>query len=176
MTAIIGALKSQYRAGLTMLERAITEASDATLQSTVGAFAYWQIAYHTLHSADLYLARDETAFRPQPFHREGHERLGAPFWDPTLVPPVLEPYSRAELLAYVDICRQKLDGALASEDETSLAGPSGFVWIEMSRLELYLYSIRHLQHHTGQLVAALRAAQDVGIQWVFGGTEEAAEM
>ena len=49
----------------------------------------------------------------------------------------------------------------------ALAGPSGFHWLKFSRLELHVYNIRHLQHHVGQLNAALRRHQAEGIKWAL---------
>ena len=58
-------------------------------------------------------------------------------------------------------------GAVALERDGGLvfAGATGFglitddgydLWLPFSRLELHLYNLRHIQHHTGQLSAYLR--------------------
>jgi hypothetical protein len=46
--------------------------------------------------------------------------------------------------------------ALAAETRQSLEGSSGFSRRQFSRGELHLYNLRHVQHHSGQLSAALR--------------------
>jgi hypothetical protein len=52
-------------------------------------------------------------------------------------------------------------------DGLDLASPqSGFPWYKVSKLEHQLVNIRHIQHHTAQLVDRLRAADDIGIKWV----------
>jgi len=33
-------------------------------------------------------------------------------------------------------------------------------------MELHIYNIRHLQHHTGQLMDRLRTAGNIGVAWV----------
>jgi hypothetical protein len=50
--------------------------------------------------------------------------------------------------------------SIASETEDSLAGASGFFWYEITRGEMHLVNIRHIQHHTGQLSAFLRRVDD----------------
>jgi uncharacterized damage-inducible protein DinB len=42
---------------------------------------------------------------------------------------------------------------------------SGFDWLPTNRMELHLYNIRHIQHHTGQLVERLRQNGVKGIRW-----------
>ena len=43
---------------------------------------------------------------------------------------------------------------------------SGFSWYRMSKLEHQFVSIRHIQHHAGQLIDRVRSAADIGIGWV----------
>jgi uncharacterized damage-inducible protein DinB len=73
--------------------------------------------------------------------------------------------SRDESLAYVEFCHRKGLDALAAETQQSLQGPSGFARLPFSRGELYLYNIRHVQHHTGQLSAYLRKVIEDGERW-----------
>ena len=35
-----------------------------------------------------------------------------------------------------------------------------------NKMELQLYNLRHLQHHTGQLAARLRTAANLAVTWV----------
>ena len=58
--------------------------------------------------------------------------------------------SKDDTLAYVPLCRQKMLDSIATETEESLAGPSGFSWYKITRGEMHLVNIRHIQHHTGQ--------------------------
>lgn len=168
MNDVTRTIASQYGATFSMLRQCIDRA-DATLwQFPIGKFPYWNVIYHVLHSTDLYLSQDEGAFTPRPFHREGYELLGVPFWASDQEAIVLDqPYDAGTLGAYVDFCRAKAKQALGCETAETLAGPSGFSWLEFSRLKLHLYILRHLQHHTGQLVVALRSVKDDGFEWAF---------
>ena len=167
MSAVIQSLAGQYGAALSMLRSCVERADGDVWHAVVGKFPYWHITYHVLHATDLYLSPDEATFRPQPFHREGYELLGAPFGAPDQEVVVDQPYDRGTLAVYVDTCRAKTKLTLRGETEAKLGGPSGFSWLEFCRLELHLYNIRHIQHHTGQLVAALRRHKHEGFEWAL---------
>jgi len=92
------------------------------------------------------------------------------FWEPGVrlaicdLPLIPEPYTRGEVLDYWRACDELVDGAV---DALNLHDPvSGFSWYEVPKFEHQIINIRHIQHHTAQLADRLRAAADVGINWV----------
>ena len=149
-----------------MLRDCLHRADEAALQAAVGRFPFWHVAYHTLFFTDLYLSRSEQSFRPPSFHREDYQWLGVNFAAPDKKIVANRHYNSDTLIEYVDICREKAKHSIGDETETSLSGVSGFSWLEFTRLETHLYNIRHIQHHTGQLSAALQRAQGEGSAWV----------
>ena len=62
-------LKSQYHASLAMLREAIERCPPEEWLSTKHKNAFWQVSYHALFFAHLYLQRDEAAFRLWEQHR-----------------------------------------------------------------------------------------------------------
>ena len=62
-------LKSQYHASLAMLREAIERCPPEEWLSTNHKNAFWQVSYHALFFAHLYLQRDEAAFRLWEQHR-----------------------------------------------------------------------------------------------------------
>jgi hypothetical protein len=128
---------------------------------TSGAYANpcWHIAYHTLYYADLYLHQTEADFTPWEKHRPDHQRLTL---RPTGSAPLI-PYSQAETLEYGRRVDAGVAAALARLDLT--APECGFSWYQMSKLEHQLVGLRHIQHHTGQLVDRLRHATGHGSPW-----------
>lgn len=105
-----------------------------------------QVAYHTLFFVDLYLSPNADAFKLRDLHHEGGDERG---------PTLSRGLNQEQTLEYLEICRQKAIDTLASESRQILQGPCGFPR-KLSRGELHLYNIRHIQHHTGQLSAHLR--------------------
>lgn len=156
-------LVSQFDAALAMLRDAIVLCPAAHWESPVAAYPVWMVAYHTLCFVDCYLSPSDEAFELRttptpaaepgqppraPLHPRGRAELEEEF------PSRL--FTRDELLGYIDICREKLRTTLAAETPEILAGPSGFPRLRFSRAELHLYNLRHVQHHAGQLHAAVR--------------------
>ena len=166
-TLIRSVVAGQYGAAFRMLGACLDRADAGAWLAPVGRYPLWHVAYHTLFITDMYLSPEEKAFRPQPFHREDYNMLGPAPWAPDRRPVVDNPYDRQTLAGYVDTCRAKAKRALDRETDEILAGPSGFHWLAFTRLELHLYNIRHLQHHTGQLAAALRRSTGEGVRWAL---------
>jgi len=155
-------IASQYRASLTMLLGAV-EACPADLwRGTADRNPFWRIVYHTLYYAHLYLQQSEDDFVPWTHHRPGYNRFDD-------IDASISPYSVDEMRAYGRQVFEMVDTAVGRLD---LSSPeSGFSWYQMSKLEHQFVSIRHIQHHTGQLADRLRHAADTGLRWVRDGSQ-----
>jgi hypothetical protein len=167
MTPVRAALKSQYHAALGMLRQTIEQCPDDLWLSTEHKNAYWQVAYHVLYFAHLYLMPDEVAFRPWKGHQSDVQHPdGIPGRaDPnSSLPLIPKPYTKSQVLAYWSICDETVDPALDTLDLNS--ADSGFSWYKMPKLEHQIVNIRHIQHHTAQLADRLRFATDTGTRWI----------
>jgi hypothetical protein len=162
-------IKSQYRASFDMIGEAIAKCSDALWDDPAYQLKFWHIAYHALFYTHLYLQHSGQDFSPWEKHRAGYESLGSLPQPPHGESEIGGPYSRQEILEYLELCRSETEEKVSSLD---LDAPSGFGWLPFGKLELQFYNIRHLQLHTGQLIDRLRNVQAVGIGWV--GTRPAA--
>jgi len=167
--ALRTALKSQYHAALAMLREAIERCPDQEWLRTEPTNAFWQVAYHALFFAHLYVLPNEAAFRPWERHQSDVQYPdgipGPP--DPNSTLPLLpRPYSKAEALAYWSVCDDMIDSAV---DALDLRSPeSGFSWYDMPKLEHQIVSVRHIQHHAAQLADRLRSSAGIAIEWVGG--------
>ncbi len=178
-------LTGQFEAALSMLNQCVRFCPPKHYEGTIANHTFRMMAYHTLFYVDYYLSPNEHAFKL----RELHHRGGVYDWD-------LEPFGNLQIplppgddriagvpsaglpkddtLRYVDICRGKILETMASETTASLEGPSGFSWLAISRGELHVYNIRHIQHHAAQMSAYLRrvdaALKDTtDLHWVRTG-------
>jgi uncharacterized damage-inducible protein DinB len=150
-------LTAQFEAALFMLNRSVRRCPPDHWEGRIGNGTFRQVAYHTLFFVDLYLSPSAEAFELRELHRRGgDERIESDFCTGLTQP---------ETIAYVAVCRQKGVETLAAEPLATLEGPSGFGRVQVSRGELHLYNIRHVQHHTGQLSAYLRRVADDGKGW-----------
>lgn len=155
----------QFRAAMAMLTECIEKCPDDRWRDPVGKYPFWHVAYHALCFVDCYLSPSNTAFKKlvksrakaafNP-HPKGMGEFEAEH-------PSRE-FTRDELLRYAAMCTEKLNDVLTSESRKTLAGPSGFSWLKMSRAETHIYNLRHTAHHVGQLTATLRRA-GVSTKW-----------
>jgi len=157
-------MQSQFLAALEMLEECIRLCPAEAWDTPIAKYPFWLVAYHTLCCTDGYLARDEASFKPRSepggFHPGGMADLDDEY--PS------RRFEREELLRYTDLCKRLLVETLAGETTEVLSGHCGFPRHQLSRLELHLYSMRHVAHHAGQLGAALRRI-GVDTHWVKMG-------
>jgi hypothetical protein len=162
-------LLGQFEASLCMLNDCIRRCPPEHWEGRIANDTFRQIAYHTLFFVDLYLSPGEDAFALRELHHRGGDERSSTAASTGL--------TKDETLSYLALCRQKAVETLASEIQESLEAPSGFPRLPFSRGELHLSSIRHVQHHTGQLSAYLRRiVQDEASWWVKTGWDDKLEL
>lgn len=152
-------LWSQIGASIETLENAIIKCPDKLWDNQANKSQYWDITYHTLFFLDLYLSESLEGFAPPtPFttllDKTGKKR-------PERV------YSRNELQEYLEYCRKKCISKLESLTEDNALQQCGFSWVNGNIVELFIYNMRHVQHHAAQLNLILRQELDQGSTWVF---------
>lgn len=153
----------QYGAGLDMLGQAMELCPDELWLSSEYRNRYWHIAYHSMFYTHLYLQPSEAHFQPWAKHVPNSNYLGPRPWakdEPFQLP---EPYLKADLQEYLQFCRNEVTNQVPL---VRFEDNSGFSWLPFTKLELQFYNIRHLQHHTGQLIDRLRSAANIGVSWV----------
>jgi hypothetical protein len=161
------ALLSQYLAALTTLQQCIDLADDATWAAPHPDTAVNQVVFHTLFFADLCLNHGESGLGDQPFHRQN----AALFQDyeelEDRVPKNF--YDREGCIRYLEYCRSKASSTLNRETADVLMGDCGFPYRQMTRVELHIYNIRHIQHHAAQLGLRNQLRAGRPLQWVGKG-------
>ena len=157
------AIRSQYQASLEMLKQAIVRCPETLWDSPEDKTKFWHIAYHALFYTHLYLQGSEEEFIPWVRHRKGYNRIDPLPITQEGIPGSREPYGKTDLLAYLEICRRQVD------EKTKQLKPddgSGFEWLPFSRLELQIYTIRHIQQHAGELMERLGTRANIDVEWV----------
>jgi hypothetical protein len=155
-------LQSQYSAALAMLEEVVQKCPDTIWDDPQDHNRLWRVAFHTLFYTHLYLQPTEADYRPWAKHRGEAQYLGPIFFEGNREPLLAEPYTRAEILEYLDFCRAEVAKQVP---HLNYDAPSGFSWIPLNKLELQLYNIRHIQHHTGELYERLGARAGIDLRW-----------
>jgi hypothetical protein len=152
------ALKGQYHAALAMMRQAATLCPDRVWLGGEHPRTVWRVAYHAVFYTLYYLQVDHTKHVRWPKHRPEAHNL----W-PERNPPVIEPYTQAELAEFVDYADAQVDGLLDQMDVES--SDSGFPWYPISKLEHQIVNVRHLAGHVGQISELLIAA-GIDVDWV----------
>jgi hypothetical protein len=166
-------IKSQYHASLDMLRQAITKCPASLWTDREPKNKFWHISYHALFYTHLYLQDSEEKFTPWMKHRNEYQFLGPLPWPPHEEPAIGEPYSKEEILEYLELCWKQVEDKVTSLD---MDAPSGFHWLPFRKMELQLYNIRHIQHHAGVLCDRLRNKENVGVDWVRMGPSSESQM
>jgi DinB family protein len=152
-----GVLWLQLGAAIDMLENAINACPDAVWSDPSrkpewpenDVVGFWYLVYHTLFMLDFYLSfvPEEEFAPPAPFNLDE--------LDPAGVLPG-HPYTKDEMRAYLEHGRTKCRTAIEALDEKDAFERKVPTRPDMSVAELYLYNMRHVQHHTAQLNLILR--------------------
>ena len=157
------ALKGQYHAGLAMLRQCLERCPKEVWTGGRHPRNFWRIAYHAIFYTHLYLQTGEEAFQRWDRHRDDAHALWGGDGE---LPPEEPPYSKAELLEYLEFADRNVDDWV---DLIDLESPqSGFSWYSIAKLDHQLLNVRHLQGHVGQL-SELLMASDVDIDWISIG-------
>ena len=144
---------SQYYAALEMLKQTILHCPTPRWESRAAQPPFGQVAYHALFYTHLYLQASLQTFTPWVDHREEY----LPSDQPTPSLP-----DKTTVLEYLAFCQQEVVAKIAGVD---LAADSGFHWLPFNKLELQLYSIRHIQQHVGELMERL-GSEAQAIDWI----------
>ena len=150
-------VKSQYHAALEMLRQAIEACPESLWDDPGYESPFWHIAYHVLFYTHLYLQPTEQDFVPWEKQQDGYTSLASDG------ETAGKPYSREEVLAYLQLCHEQVEEQVTAVD---LEAGSGFYWLPFDKLELQFYNIRHIQQHTGELYERLGAAGGPELRWV----------
>ena len=156
-------LVSQYLASLEMLKQTIAKCPESIWNDPGDKTKFWHIAYHALFYTHLYLQDSEDAFIPWVKHRKEYQFIGRLPWPPHARPQIGEPYDQDTVLEYLAFCQGQVAERVPQLD---LEAPSGFDWLPFGKLELQLYTIRHIQQHTGELMERLGTRANMEIDWV----------
>ena len=156
-------ITSQYLAALEMLRQAVLKCPPALWDDPADKSRFWHVAYHALFYTHLYLQDTEAAFVPWAKHRDQYQYMGPLPWPPHAMPAIGQAYTPGEILDYLDFCRHEVATRVPRAD---LEAASGFYWLPFGKLELQLYTIRHIQQHAGELMERLGSRAGIEVAWV----------
>ena len=151
-------VRSQFGASIDMLRNAINACPDELWGDTGKQKQYWYLAYHTLFWLDFYLTENPKSYIP-------FKDIGLTEHDPEGIYPE-RVFTKEELLEYLEHGRRKCKDVISELTEEGADRTYIFGSINYSFLEMILYNMRHVQHHTAQMNLILRQETDSAPRWV----------
>ncbi|GAB4581001.1 MAG: hypothetical protein Fur0022_37460 [Anaerolineales bacterium] len=128
---------------------------------------FWYVVYHALFWLDLYLTGSEEGFAPPPPFLLVEQNENGPLPE--------KPYTKDELIAYLQDCRRRCQATIEALTEESAQQRCQFPWGEVSFAELLLYNMRHVVGHAAQLNLLLGQRTGSAPVWVLYAGENKAE-
>jgi len=154
-TSINESLWTQFGASLDMLENAIIMCPGELWETDVN---FWYTSYHCIFWTDYYLTTEPSKFTPpSPFTLSE--------FDPTGKLPE-RTYTKTEVLTYLEYCRKKANLLISELTIDKLNQRWINEYKNYSLLEILIYNLRHIQHHSAQLNLLLRQTINNAPNWV----------
>ena len=161
------AFTNQLMSAVSTLAYCIGNCPETEWNESHGDYPFSQVVFHTLFFTDFYMHRDESSFKDQAFHQENSEYFRDYEELQERIPVHL--YDRGQCEAYLKFCIDKCEATLRADTLKTLLGPSGFSFKPFTRAELYVYVIRHIQHHAAQLGLRLQRISGREMPWISSG-------
>ena len=156
-------LKNQYEAALGMLKQCV-EQYDKDVWTDTGTHSNpaWHIAYHAIFYANIYCAASDKEIVHWPGEAPEHHIMGETPWPPheKFVPE--RSYSQKEILAFLDHVSKHIPAYLEALETDKDCWPS---WYNIKQLEFHINNLRHIQHHTGQLLERQCNVRRISVNW-----------
>lgn len=157
----------QFTAAIQMLRSAIEACPSDLWDDRTDGSPFWHLAYHVLFFTDLYLSDDEKTFQARDYHEGKYHFLPGDYQEYAgIVTTPANALTREQLLDYAGHCLEKCEETFGKLTNERALERCGFWWYELNVGEFLLNNLRHVQHHTGQLILLLRRRADVGIDWL----------
>lgn len=160
---MLNELKSQYQASLQTMRVIIDKCPLELWTNESFANKTWHICYHALFYTNLYLSQDENNVETWNKSKLHYQFMGKVEWTTDFDPQLALPYSQDEMVEFCLFVESRLDTIFKTND---FDRESGFHWLPFNRFELYLYTLRHLQHHIGQLIERLAVSYNISTPWI----------
>jgi hypothetical protein len=165
--AINDAAHSQLLASLATLRNCIESCPSDEWDKSHGDYPFSQVAFHALFYFDYYLSEGDEDFKAQAFHIQNKAVFAD--YEELEDRKAKNLYERPFLKRYCDHCAAKADDRLRGRSYEELAEACAYPWRNMSRLELFIYTARHTQHHAAQLGLRLQSITGQEMKWVSKG-------
>jgi hypothetical protein len=160
---LIDQLQNQYDASLKMLSDCIEIYHNDIWFSEKYNNPTWQIAYHAIFFTNIYCSPDEKSIYVWEKALENYHILGKTPWPPFEKIVLKEKYSKQDMLNFISFVKSNIPEYLNNLEPVKKCWP---FWYNLSQFEFHLNNLRHLQHHTGQLIERQDCIEEMNYEWL----------
>ena len=126
--------------------------------------------FHTLFYIDYYLEDEESAFKEQEFQKSNASLFKD--YEELEYKKAKNLYTKKECAFYLKHILKKCRMILDNSSDESLKEEASIRPTIGSKLELHIYSIRHIQHHSAQLGLRLQMLTGKEMAWFSSGWKD----
>lgn len=135
----------QYTASITMLKSCVEQYDESVWSDDTYDTPACAIAYHVTYCANMYGAPSEKAM----IHWDGEDEKKFQF-------------TKTEILDFIAHTEKNLPTYLEEFSANDACWPD---WYDLPQLEFHFNNIRHIQHHTAQLIERHRLTRKLKVEW-----------
>jgi len=162
-------LASQLLASLSMLKDCIDRCPEKEWNERHQDYPFSQVVFHALFDCEYHLCDSVEDLKGQPFHRDNRKAFADYEELDDAAPRRL--HDLDFILKYYEHCRLKVASEIETKSDAELQVPNSDVRRNMTKLERYANTIRHVQHHAAQLGLRLQLLNGEEMEWVSRGYE-----
>ncbi len=156
-------LENQYNKSFNILEETVRNYNDDLWYDKKNYKSpAWQVVYHGLFFANIYLSHTEKGIISWPKGKENYHILGKTPWPPFEEVVIDGSYSKEEMLEFLSFIRSKMPSYLDQMQPEERCWPP---WYEENQLEFHINNIRHIQHHTAEVIERHDIADGFKYKW-----------
>jgi hypothetical protein len=154
---------SQMLACLSMLKYCIDKCPEKEWNQAHNDYPFSSVVFHTLFDFDYNLCDDENELRNQVIHKK-YIGIFCDYRELMEQIPKKEP-TKDFINEYYEFCTRKVQTIMDIRLENIVKSNSD-ITKSMTRIERYINSIRHIQHHAAQLGLRLQFITGKEIEWI----------
>ena len=155
-------LLNQYNAALSMLENCINNYKDDIWYNSDNYLnPAWQIAYHTIYYANIYCSSS----RKEIVHWENEiaDYNMLKRTSKSKRKKADKKYSQKEMKDFLNFVKKNIPQYLTNMKPDNKCWPN---WYNLQQNEFHINNIRHIQHHTAQLIERHDIIKEMPYEWL----------
>lgn len=168
-SAIYSCIISQMQAALHMLKSCIDRCPDNEWNEKRGDYPFSQVVFHALFDCDYHLCDHKKDLKEQIFHIENATIFSD--YEELEERMATRVYEKAFISGYHEHCKMKVEEKINGATLEEMLEPNSDVRGNMTKMERYLNTTRHIQHHAAQLGLRLQFVTGEEMDWVSRGIE-----